>query len=405
MAFKGGVVLGTVSFNATGTGTTNIGATSNSGTISLGNTSSGAVAINCGTAGITVGTTANAHATTIGSTNSTSSTTLQSGSGALAVTSTNGTLTINSGTGVLSISNDASATTVNIATGGAVKTLTLGSTNTTSATAIRSGSGGTALVGYTGIVTANNTSPITVSTVTQFGTVVASTSNTVTSIAPSATSGVPFISQGAAANPAFGTAVVAGGGTGVTSFTAYAPISGGTTTTGALQSASTGLGTSGLPFLSNGSAALPSFQQLSASNVLGLTTGGAPAAGVIGQNIQATGTVASLTNATAATVATILLSAGVWDVSGMADFATGGVVTGTSFRLGINNVTNTMPGSGGINQLSTPTAPTAASDSGLTVCPQRVSVAGNTNYFLVAQANFTVGTVSIQGIITATRVG
>lgn len=345
MAFKGGVVLGTVSFNATGTGTTNIGATSNSGTISIGNTSSGAVAINCGTAGITVGTTANAHATT------------------------------------------------------------LGSTNTTSATTIQSGSGGTALAGYTGIVTANNTSPITVSTVTQFGTVVASTSNTVTSIAPSATSGVPFISQGAAANPTFGTAVVAGGGTGVTSFTAFAPVAGGTTSTGALQSASTGLASTGFPLLSNGAAALPSFQQLSASNVLGLATGGAPAAGIIGQNIQATGTVASLTNATATTVATIVLSAGVWDVSGMADFATGGVVTGTSFRLGINNVTNTMPGSGGINQLSTPTAPTAASDSGLTVCPQRVSVAGNTNYFLVAQANFTVGTVSIQGIITATRVG
>lgn len=41
---------------------------------------------------------------------------------------------------------------------------------------------------------------------------------TITNVAPSATSGVPLISQGAAADPAFGTAVVAGGGTGATSF-------------------------------------------------------------------------------------------------------------------------------------------------------------------------------------------
>lgn len=41
--------------------------------------------------------------------------------------------------------------------------------------------------------------------------------DTITNIAPSATSGVPLISQGASADPIFGTAVVAGGGTGATS--------------------------------------------------------------------------------------------------------------------------------------------------------------------------------------------
>lgn len=156
MAFKGGVVLGTVSFNATGSGTTAIGATSNSGTIAIGNTSSGAVSIDCGTAGITVGTTANAHATTVGSTNSTSATTVQSGSGALNVTATNGALTINSGTGNLSISTDASATTVAIATGGAVKGVTLGSTNSTSATTVQSGSGALNVTSTNGALTINS---------------------------------------------------------------------------------------------------------------------------------------------------------------------------------------------------------------------------------------------------------
>src|ERR1043165_7083921 len=55
--------------------------------------------------------------------------------------STGGAFTANSGTSAISISTDASATTINIGTGGAVKTTTLGSTNSTSATVISSGTG------------------------------------------------------------------------------------------------------------------------------------------------------------------------------------------------------------------------------------------------------------------------
>jgi hypothetical protein len=78
-------------------------------------------------------------------------------------------------------------------------------------------------------------------------------------IAPGATSGVPLISQGAAAYPIYGTAVVAGGGTGVTSLTAYAVVCGGTTTTGPVQSVAS-VGTSGQVLTSNGAGALPTFQ-------------------------------------------------------------------------------------------------------------------------------------------------
>lgn len=48
---------------------------------------------------------------------------------------------LNAGTNGVAISTDASATTVNIASGAGVKTTTLGSTNTTSSTAIKSGTG------------------------------------------------------------------------------------------------------------------------------------------------------------------------------------------------------------------------------------------------------------------------
>ena len=65
----------------------------------------------------------------------------------------------------------------------------------------------------------NGSGTFTGSVLTQFNALVAGASNAIVSVAPSATSGVPMISQGSSSNPAFGTAVVAGGGTGATSLT------------------------------------------------------------------------------------------------------------------------------------------------------------------------------------------
>lgn len=77
-----------------------------------------------------------------------------------------------------------------------------------------------------------------------------------TLLPPSATSGIPLISQGAASDPAFGTAVVSGGGTGNTTFTAYSVICAGTTATGAFQNVS-GVGTLNQVLISQGAGALP----------------------------------------------------------------------------------------------------------------------------------------------------
>lgn len=88
-----------------------------------------------------------------------------------------------------------------------------------------------------------------------------STSSTLNNIAPSATSGVPLISQGSSSQPIFGTAVVGGGGTGGTSFTDYSVICAGTTATGNFQNVS-GVGSSGQALTSNGASALPTWQAL-----------------------------------------------------------------------------------------------------------------------------------------------
>ncbi len=103
---------------------------------------------------------------------------------------------------------------------------------------------------------------------TQYNVQIGGVNGSLSNVAPSATSGVPVISQGSSSNPTFGTAVVAGGGTGVaTMTTAYAPVCAGTTATGALQVASTGLATSGFVLTSNGSSALPSFQAVSSPGI------------------------------------------------------------------------------------------------------------------------------------------
>lgn len=88
---------------------------------------------------------------------------------------------------------------------------------------------------------------------------------------------------------------VTSGGSGVaTMTTAYAPICAGTTATGTLQVASTGLGSSGFVLTSNGSSALPSFQAASGggftwNNVSGTTQAAAVGNGyIIGNASQTT---------------------------------------------------------------------------------------------------------------------
>jgi hypothetical protein len=250
---------------------------------------------------ISIGTNATAHSTIIGSTTAAATTTIQAPSAGVILTGVQGVavanknyVTINTATGA--IGSDAGTVTSISITGnsggaltGAAFTFTGGTTGLTFAGAgttetltgtLGVANGGTGTTGLTGIIIGNGgLSPYTASTVTQYGTLVAGTSNTVSSVAPSATSGIPFISQGNAANPTFGTAVVAGGGTGNTTFTAYSVITAGTTATGAFQNV-VGVGTLGQLLVSQGAGALPVWTT-SAATTITITgdTGGALTSG------------------------------------------------------------------------------------------------------------------------------
>jgi len=69
----------------------------------------------------------------------------------------------------------------------------------------------------TGLVRYNGTGTFDAVTTTNHDVLIGASSNGITNVAPSATSGVPLISQGASSDPVFGTAAIAGGGTNATS--------------------------------------------------------------------------------------------------------------------------------------------------------------------------------------------
>lgn len=92
------------------------------------------------------------------------------------------------------------------------------------------------------------------------------------------------------------------GGTGDTSFTAFAPIFGGTTSTSALQVSSTGQSVSGNVLTSTGSGSLPTFQALPSTSI---TITGDTGGGLISTSFTFTGGSTGLTFAGSGTTETL----------------------------------------------------------------------------------------------------
>jgi|SRR5208337_1020398 len=170
------------------------------------------------------------------------------------------------------------------------------------------------IVGFTGTA-------FTASPVTQFDVLVGgSTSSAIGNVAPSATSGVPLISQGAASNPIFGTALIAGGGTASTSFNINGAVFSNTTTTGALQAAT----------LSNGQLLIGS-------------TGAAPAAATLtaGTGITITNAANSITIAASGSASVVSVhTAGSTSVTSTAtNFAPTGTTPTTANTVALGTIT------------------------------------------------------------------
>ena len=286
------------------TGTITIGGTAETGTITLGS-STGANTVNVGTGSgataVNIGTAGSGSVTTIGNANGASGVKLNWGTGNFILTPLSGTAgaLVLSNAGVVSEASGTSgyvltstgattaptfqapaASSISITgnTGGAFTgnafTFTGGATGLTF-----NGAGTTETLGGTLVVANGGTG---LSTLTAHSVLLGEGTLNVGFAVPGAT-GIPLISSGASTDPVFGTATVPGGGTGATTFTAYAPLIG--NGTGALQTASSGQSNSGYVLTSTGSLSAPTWQSMSGI--------GAVTSVVAGNNISITGTATS----------------------------------------------------------------------------------------------------------------
>lgn len=175
-----------------------------------------------------------------------------SGSGSLANSGTS-SLTGFTGSGTSSGTNTGDQTTItgNAGTATALQTARTIGTITGDATSAGSSFDGTA----------NNTNALTLATVNAnvgsftYGSFTVNAKGLITAASSGTT---PYVPGGT-------DVAVADGGTGVSSLTAYAPIFGGTTSTGAVQSGT--VGSAGQVLTSNGAGALPTFQAPAASGI------------------------------------------------------------------------------------------------------------------------------------------
>jgi hypothetical protein len=152
------------------------------------------------------------------------------------------------------------------------------------------------------------------------------------------------------------------------------------------------------------------------AGIVGTTTNNSANAGSVGEFITATvaaGSAVSLTTNTALNITTALaLTAGDWDVSGVADFVPGATTNMTALSVGLGTTTNvqlTQTGGGGVGTDPLISFAQAAAVPGigplsLVMPPVRVLLSGPTAIYFVAKATFTVSTMNVYGTISARRV-
>lgn len=152
--------------------------------------------------------------------------------------------------------------------------------------------------------------------------------------------------------------------------------------------------------------------------ILGTSTNDNSASGYVGEYKEANlllASAVSLTTATAANITSIVLTPGDWDVEGMIAFVPAATTSITQFNASLSTTSATLAS----NAPSTSTAtnigpfatnvtnhaayvPTAEVDHQTTRV--RFSVSAQTTVYLVAEAAFTVSTMTAYGSISARRV-
>lgn len=141
---------------------------------------------------------------------------------------------------------------------------------------------------------------------------------------------------------------------------------------------------------------------VSTTGIAGTTTNDSAAAGAFGEYQTANTAGVALTNGVPANATSISLTAGDWDVEGVVQFSPAGTTQFTQLIIGISATSATFGALGTFTTLQH--AFTTGASNTIPTPVVRLSLAATTTVYVVAQAGFTVSTMSASGFIRARRV-
>lgn len=229
------------------------------------------------------------------------------------------------------------------------------------------------------------------------------------------TAGQAIVSSGPGSPPAWatvsvsaptGTLPVSNGGTGATSATTARLNLGAAATSGTLGqfAATTSAQLAGVlsDETGTGAAVFGTSPTIATPAITGVANAGNAAAGNVGEFMSVNNTTpVSLTTDVVANCATLSVTAGDWDVSGVVTFGPGAGSTTTKIIASVST-TSATTGGPGTAVVSLESVGSAASQ--LFTSPLvRVNVSTTTNVYLVGLATFSGGTQSCQGFMRARR--
>jgi hypothetical protein len=141
----------------------------------------------------------------------------------------------------------------------------------------------------------------------------------------------------------------------------------------------------------------------------GTTSNSSAAAGNVGEFISSTlvvGSCTALTTGTAKTITSVSLTAGDWDVNGVAAYLPANTTTTTNLSGSISIVNNTLDTTTGnfIGQNTPATTYNGATQAQVSISPIRYSLAATTTVYLIGFSNFATSTNCGFGTIRARRI-
>lgn len=228
------------------------------------------------------------------------------------------------------------------------------------------------------------------------------------------TAGQAIISTGASSAPVWGavpltgitgTLAIVNGGTGATTAAAARTNLG----LGTAATASTGTSGATVPLL-NGANTWSAAQTFSALitpsttiGIKGTTAADSAQAGSVGEYLTSNTLTTSMTTGTATACASVSLTAGDWDVSGVVSYNPAGTTTFTAAYAGTATSVAVTTGANGQFQWLVQTFQTGQGQ-GLAAPTSRYNLSATTTIYLVGQATFGTSTMTCNGFIRARRV-